>query len=451
LNNNLIKLKRGLNIPVSGEPEQIIHEGNPVNHVAILGMDYVGMKPTMEVRVADQVKKGQLLFSDKKNPEVKYTSPGSGIVVAIRRGEKRALLSVVIKLAGDDELRFQYYTENQLATLNRVDVINNLIESGLWTALRTRPFSKVANPKTLPHSIFITAMDTNPLSPDVNEILKGHEEDFVNGLRIVSRLTEGKIFICKSPHTTIPDSGIDRMVVEEFDGPHPAGNVGTHIHFLNPVNRKIFVWHVGLQDVIAIGILFTSGELRVGRIASLAGPSVIQPRLIKTRLGASLEELTAGNLKEGEQRIVSGSLLSGHKAKGATSFLGRYHQQVSVISESRQRKFLGWLYPGMNHYSVKNIQLSNLIPNKTFDFTTSINGEVRPIIPTYSYEKIMPLDIMPLFLLRALAVNDVEEAENLGCLELDEEDLSLCAFVCPSKLEFGPMLRRNLTMIEKEG
>ena len=447
----MIKIKRGLNLPITGEPEQIIQDHKTPSTVAVLGGDYIGMKPTMAIRVADSVKLGQLLFTDKKSPEVRYTSPGAGRVIAIHRGDKRALLSVVIQLSGNDEIAFKSYSDGRLPSLKREQVVELLVESGQWTALRTRPYSKVANPKTTPHAIFVNAMDTNPLAPAIDKILEGKERDFANGLTVVSKLTDGKLYICKAPTTELPRIDLANLQVETFTGPHPAGNVGTHIHFLDPVSRQKMVWHLGLQDVIAIGRLFTTGKLYVERVISLAGPSVRQPRLVRTRIGAAVQDITAGEIREGEHRIISGSILSGHHAVAATAFLGRYDQQISVIPENRERKFLGWLSPGFNRFSVKNIYLSKLIPGKKFDFSTSLNGETRAIIPSGNYEKVVPLDLMPLFLMRALAVNDVEDAESLGCLELDEEDLALCSFVCPSKLEFGPLLRRNLTMIEKEG
>jgi Na+-transporting NADH:ubiquinone oxidoreductase subunit A len=282
-------------------------------------------------------------------------------------------------------------------------------------------------------------------------IMKGKERHFVNGLTVLSRLTEGKVFLCKALGESIPVPELESLSVVEFSGPHPAGNVGTHIHFLNPVSRNRHVWHVGIQDVIAVGILFTEGRLDVERVVSLAGPGAKNPRLIRTRIGASLEDITLGELKEGEQRIVSGSVFSGCAAHGETGFLGRFHQQISLIPEGRQREFLSWLGPGFNRFSVKNIVLSRIFPKKKFDFTTATHGGRRAIVPVGAYEKVMPLDIMPTYLLRALAAEDVEEAEKLGCLELDEEDLALCTFVCPSKIDHGAELRRNLTLIEKEG
>lgn len=447
----MIKIRKGLDLPIKGRPEQIIKAMPPPKTVALLGFDTAGLKPQMAVKESDPVIKGQLLFTDKRMPAVRYTSPGTGYVKAINRGKKRALLSVVIELTeSEEEVRFESYSEDRLILLNRRQIIDQLLASGLWTALRTRPFNKTANPETVPHSLFITAMDTNPLAPAIEPLLAGHEQDFITGVRILARLTEGSVFLCKHPQTPVPDMAIENLTIAEFSGPHPAGNAGTHIHFLDPVHLGKMVWHIGLQDVIAVGKLFTTGRLYVDRIVALAGPSVLHPCLIKTRIGACLDDHCQGALIGGENRVISGSVLSGHQAEGATAFLGRYHQQISVLPEDRQRKFFGWLNPGFNLYSIKNVVLSKFIPGSTYDFTTSTHGDIRAIIPNGNYERVMPLDLMPLFLLRALAVEDIEEAENLGCLELAEEDLALCTFVCPSKLDFAPLLRRNLDLIEEE-
>ena len=257
------------------------------------------MKPTMEVRVADKVKLGQVLFTDKKNPALKYTSPGAGEIVSIHRGEKRALLSIIIKLYGNEEITFNSYSDQQLKEHTREQVVQQLLDSGLWISLRTRPFNKVPDPETKPNSIFITAMDTNPLAPSIDKILEGQERDFANGTNIISLLTDKKIFICKSPGTEVPLIERPNIVVEEFSGPHPAGNVGTHIHSLDPVSRHKTVWYIGLQDVIAIGKLFSTGKIHTERIISLGGPSVIKPRLLKTRIGASTEEILGHELKDG--------------------------------------------------------------------------------------------------------------------------------------------------------
>lgn len=447
----LTKIKNGLDLPITGQPEQVISDGNKVKSVALVGYDYVGMKPTMLAAVGDTVKLGQVLFTDKKNPAVKHTSPGAGKIVAINRGAKRVFESLVIELEGDEEITFNSYSEDEIKKLEREKVVDQLIESGQWTFIRNRPFSKVADPAITPRSIFVTAMDSNPLAPSVEQILKGKEKEFANGLTVISKLTAGKLFVCKYPNEDIPSSDAPNVLVENFTGPHPAGNAGTHIHFLDPADKNRNIWSLNAQDVAAIGNLFLTGKIDVERVVSIAGPSVNNPRLVKTRLGASLSDLTKDEINDDENRIISGSVISGRNAHDTLAYLGRYHQQVSVLREGRERKFFGWLSPGFNLYSAKNIVFSKLFFNKKFDFTTAIHGGHRGIVPIGLYEKVMPLDIMPTFLLKSLAVDDVEEAEKLGCFELDEEDLALCTFVCPSKIDHGVNLRRVLNIIEKEG
>lgn len=446
-----IKITKGLNLPISGSPKQKIADSKSVSCVAVLGPDYVGMKPTMAVQVGDRVKEGQLLFSDKKTPGVQYTSPACGEVTAVNRGAKRVLQSVVIRVEGEEKETFAKYPQRQLEKLDGKDVTENLVASGLWTTLRTRPFSRVPAPESKPTSIFVTAMDTNPLAANANVVIAESGDDFISGLKVLSRLTEGKVFLCKEAGALIPRGDIQSVETVEFEGPHPAGLPGTHIHFLDPVDRTRTVWHVNYQDVIAIGKLFITGHLDFSRVISLAGPAVANPRLIRTRVGASTDELIEGELGKGENRVVSGSVLSGHVAAGPLAFLGRYHLQVSVLAEACQRDFFGWILPGFKKYSVRNWVASGLFGPKEFDFTTAAHGSRRAIVPIGLYEGVMPLDILPTFLLRALEVDDLEQAEALGCLELDEDDLALCTFVDPGKGDYGTLLRRNLTSIEKEG
>lgn len=444
-------IKKGLNIPLNGKPDQKVSESKYSSVYGLLGSDYIGMKPTMSVNEGDVVKIGQPLFTDKKMPEIVYTSPVNGKILRINRGDKRAFISIEIEETGSEEITFQSFSENELLNIGYDAAKKLLLESGLWTSLRTRPFSKIADPNHKPHSIFVTAIDTNPLAPSIEKILEGKEKAFQNGLKVLTNLTDGKIFLCKAKDDKILSIDSNKISVEEFSGPHPAGLVGTHIHFLDPVSRKKHVWHIGVQDVVSIGILFTTGKLNLERVISLAGPQVKNPRLIKTKVGVSLTELVKDELKEGENRVISGSALSGIKAETNISYLGRYHQQVTVLNEGRERKFLGWLNISGDIFSVKNIVLSRLMPKKLLNFTTDRNGGKRAIVPNGSFEEVMPLDFEITTFLRMIAIKDVEEAENLGVLELDEEDLALCTFVCPSKNEYGPMLRETLSLIEKEG
>lgn len=445
----MIKLKHGLDLPITGAPTQRIEAGRPVRSVAVIGFDYHGMKPTMEVEVGDRVKLGQLLFTDKKTPGVRYTAPAAGVISAIHRGEKRVLQSVVIDIDGDEQETFAQYAADQLESLSDAQVRENLQQSGLWTALRTRPFSKVPAIDAVPSSIFVTAIDTHPLAADPAVIIAEHATDFENGLKVLGQLA--KVFLCKAEGVSLPGEKLAKVQSEAFAGPHPAGLPGTHIHFLDPVSASKSVWQIGYQDVIAVGKLFTTGQLFVERVVALGGPVAEQPRLLRTRLGASLEEVTAGELKPGVNRVISGSVFGGRTARGAFAFLGRYHNQVSCLSEGNDREMMHYLRAGVNKHSVLNIFVSKLTSGKLFNFTTTTNGSPRAMVPVGNYEAVMPLDILPTQLLRYLIVGDTEMAQKLGCLELDEEDLALCTYVCAGKYEYGPILRDNLTRIEKEG
>lgn len=448
----MIKIKRGLDLPIAGAPRQAIEDGPGVRSVAILGGDYVGMKPTMEVREGDQVKKGQLLFTDKKTEGVRYTAPGAGTVRAVHRGNKRVLQSVVIDLAdSEEEVAFDSYQGGDPAGLSREQVEALLVESGEWTLLRTRPFGKVPAPGSSPNSIFVTAMDSNPLTADAALIIREREDAFRAGLAILSKLTDGPVWVCKAPGSDLPSFSGGQVREEAFAGPHPAGNAGTHIHFLDPVGPFKTVWSVGYQSVIAIGELFRTGKLHTDRVVALAGPQVKNPRLLRTRVGASLEDLTAGELEEGENRIISGSVFSGHNARGPVAWLGRTANQVTVLREGRERELLRYISPGVNRHSIMNIYLSKLLPGRRFNLTTTTNGSERAMVPVGTYEEVMPLDILPTHLLRSLIVGDTDTAQALGALELVEEDLALCTYVCPGKYEYGPILRDNLTTIEVEG
>jgi Na+-transporting NADH:ubiquinone oxidoreductase subunit A len=440
-----------LDLPIAGRPEQVIHDGSKVRSVAIIGFDYIGMKPTMHVKVGDRVKTGEIIFSDKKNDGVRFTAPATGVIAAINRGEQRVLQSVVIDVEPDEFVEFKTYPASEIATLDREKVQTELVHSGLWTAFRTRPFSKTPHINSAPRSIFVTAMDTHPLAADPALIIAEHKTDFALGVTALTRLTDGKVFVCKAAGSSIQLPEMPSVSVNEFAGPHPAGLAGTHIHFLDPVGAKKTVWTIGYQDVIAIGKLFSTGKLWTERVISLAGPQVEKPRLVRTRIGANLEELTAGQMKAGENRIISGSVLGGRKVRGAMAFLGRFHNQVSVLLEGREREFMHYMRAGTNKFSTLGIYISQFAKNKLFNFDTSTNGSERAMVPVGSYEKVMPLDILPTQLLRYILVGDTDMAQKLGALELDEEDLALCTYVCPGKYEYGPVLRDTLTRIEKEG
>lgn len=445
-------IKKGLDLPITGGPEQKIEDGNQVKTVAVLGMDYVGMKPTMRVVEGDMVKLGQVLFSDKKNPGVNFTSPGAGVVKAINRGAKRVLQSVVIELKGQQEETFARYPSAGLNGLTEEQVRDNLLASGLWVSLRTRPYGRTPAVDSKPHSIFVTAIDTNPLAADPSVIIKARAADFENGLTVISKLTDGKVYVCKASGAEVP-TGAAPVEIAEFSGPHPAGLPSTHIHFIDPVSIDKFVWHIDYQAVMAIGALFTTGKLNVERVVSLAGPTVKKPRLIRTRVGACVSDLVAGELEDGDNRVISGSVLYGHKASEWSDYLGYYGLQISALKEGRERELFGWIVPGQNKYSALNVYVSSKdrASDRKFPLTTDKNGSNRAIVPVGVYETVMPMDILPTPLLKSLVVGDTDQAQLLGCLELNEEDMSLFTFVDPGKHDFGPVLRANLTKIEKEG
>ncbi|GLT14837.1 Na(+)-translocating NADH-quinone reductase subunit A [Vibrio algivorus] len=446
----MITIKKGLDLPIAGVPAQVINDGKSIKTVALLGEEYVGMRPTMHVRVDDEVKKGQVLFVDKKNPGVQYTSPASGKVIEVNRGAKRVLQSVVIEVSGNDQVTFESYTADQLAKLDREVVKTQLVESGVWTALRTRPFSKVPAIDSTTQAIFVTAMDTNPLAADPAVIINEQAEAFTAGLDLLSVLTDGKVYVCKAS-TTLPQSSQSNVEEHVFAGVHPAGLAGTHMHHLYPVSLANVAWSINYQDVIAFGKLFLTGEIFTDRVISLAGPAIKEPRLVRTSIGANLDDLTEGEILPGEARVISGSVLSGTTASGSHAYLGRYHTQVSVLHEGREKELFGWAMPGAHKFSVTRSFLSHLFPSRVFNMTTTTNGSDRSMVPIGNYERVMPLDIEPTLLLRDICAGDSDSAQRLGVLELDEEDLALCTFVCPGKYEYGDLLRDCLDKIEKEG
>lgn len=447
----MIKIKQGMDIPIQGAPQQVIEDAPAARAVALVGFDYLGMKPTMAVREGDRVVEGQLLFTDKKNEGVRFTSPASGTVSAINRGAKRVLQSVVIDVDGSEAEQFQTYTAEAASNLDSGSIRAQLLESGQWNALRTRPFSQIPSPTSEARAIFVTAMDTHPLAADPAVIIAEQKEAFALGLNLLAKLTAGKLYLCTEAGSDIPQGQASNIEVAQFSGPHPAGLAGTHIHFLEGVGAGKTVWTISYHDVIAVGHLFLDGRLYTERVIALGGPQVEKPCLVRTRMGADLQQLCAGRLKEGDNRVISGSVLGGRKVHTPTAYLGRYHGQVSVLLEGRHREFMGWLSPGAKKHSNLGIYITSLLGNKPLAMTTNTNGSERAMVPLGSYEKVVPMDILPTQLLRALIVGDTEMAQALGALELEEEDLALCSYVCPGKYEYGPILRDNLTRIEKEG
>lgn len=458
----MIKIRKGLDLPIAGQPEQKIDHARQVRSVAVLGGDYLGLRPTMETSIGRTVRRGDVLFSCKKTPGLKIVAPASGVVGAINRGQRRTLVSLVIDVeeggVTDEAPNFTSHDKNALANLDPEVVREQLQDAGLMAAFRTRPFNKIpsCDAESAPAAIFVTAIDTRPLAPDPAVVLAEHPDDFSAGIDVLSRLTSGDVWVCTAPHVPMNPWQAENVQREIFTGPHPAGLAGTHINYLMPVNMHRRVWTIGYQDVIAIGRLFLYGELWNERVISIAGPMVDKPRLLRARLGANLEELAAGEVDIGDVRLISGSVLDGKKVTGINAFLGRYDLQLSAIAEDRTRRLFEYLSPGLNKFSAMPIYLSGWIQLLTrkapkLNLTTNTNGSPRAMVPIGAYERVMPIDTLPTQLLRALLTEDLDMAIQLGCLDLAEEDMALCTYVCPGKYEYGPVLSSVLNRIEEEG
>lgn len=444
--------KKGLDIPLQGAPEQVIRSGPDISQVALVGDDYLGLKPTMFVNVGDRVKTGEQLFEDKKNPGVTFTAPGCGTVKEIKRGQKRKFEELVIELDGDDGVRFQGLDGRSPTGIPPEEIRKTLQKSGLWTSFRTRPYGKIPAVESTPSSLFVTAIDTAPLAADPAVIIDRYRDDFHLGLEILTRFLPVPVNLCLTSDFNVSGLPTTGLNLYAFNGPHPAGLPSTHIHFVDPVHAKKQVWHICYHDVISIGHLYRTGLLMTERVIALTGPGVLRPTLVRTRQGALVKEICRDLLDTAEvYRIISGSVLEGRQAAGIYAYLGRYNRQITVIREQNGRAFFNWLKPGKDRFSVTGLFLSSLFPEKTFSMITAAWGGHRAIFPLGTYEKVMPLDIITTPLLKSLAVGDTEKSTALGCLELVEEDLALCTFVCPGKNDFGPMLRNILTTIEKEG
>lgn len=440
-------------MPIDGAPQgEGIETAAEVAACAVLAADFVGLKPRMLVEEGDKVALGQPLFEDKRFEGVVFTAPAAGQVRAINRGARRVLQSVVIQIEKrDDAVEFQSVSGDALTGLNREDVVKNLLASGLWTSLRTRPYSKVPDPATAPSAIFVTAIDTRPLAGDPTAVIAAASKDFANGVAILSKLTEGTTHVVHQTGAELPALNGANVVISSFNGPHPAGLVGTHIHFLDPVAGNKTVWHIGYQDAIAVGELFRTGRLPTTKVVAIAGPAAANPRLVRTRRGASLAELVHGESNSDNLRVISGDVLSGMHAHGAFNYLGSFDNQITLLPEGNHRDFFGWIIPSSRKFATAKVHLSSLLGLDKIKFHTNLNGSPRAMIPIGLYEDVMPMDILATQLLRAILVSDTDVAQQLGALELDEEDLALCSYVCMSKYEYGLALRVNLDKIEAEG
>ncbi|MDA7709929.1 Na(+)-translocating NADH-quinone reductase subunit A [Gammaproteobacteria bacterium] len=437
----MIKIKKGLDLPISGMPSPVITDTPTVNSVSLLSNDFIGMKPTMLVKTGDLVKVGTKIFEDKKNPGVFFTSPAGGTISSIKRGDKRKFLSVEIDISVDEEyINFNY--DNNESSLR-----NLLIESGLWNAFRTRPFNRTPSIDAIPDAVFINCCDTNPLSIDPYEIINSDYKNFELALDALKILFKSPLHLCyQNANFNTANDGIN---YHQFTGPHPAGLSSTHISSIYPVNLNRTAWTISYQDILSFGHLLNTNMLRTHKTIAIGGPSVHEPSMINARIGGNLDQLTAGKINDGS-RVISGSIIFGHKSEGVMSYLGFYDSQISVIPDTANDIFMNWLMPGNELHSKLNVFISAFKKPKDFIFNTSVNGGDRAIVPVCSYEEIIPMDMLVTQLLKSLVVSDIEMAVDLGMLELAPEDLALCSYVCPSKYDYSSILLNNLNKLYLE-
>lgn len=419
-----------------------------VTTVGILGDDYVGLKPRIHVAEGDLVGPGTPVLANKDRPDVQIVSPVAGRIKAINRGARRKLISIEIEVGeGKDPVDFSQVGD----PATRDGLVTRLCAAGLWTSLRTRPYSKVPDPESLPSAVYVTAMDTEPLSADPAQIIAEEPEAFTEGLKAIASLCDGKTYVCQSDSSDLPGGDLASVDRVAFSGPHPAGLAGTHMHFLEPPLADKPVWTIGYQDVLVIGRLMLTGHYDASCTIALCGPACADPRLVRTVAGASMRELTAADLPDDlPVRLISGSVLSGRSGEGASAYLGRYARQITIIEEDKKQIPMGWIRPMFSKYAVQPV-LGSAMSRRKFALTSNLNGGRRAMVPLGTFEALMPQDFLPTQLLRALLVVDTDQAQQLGALELDEEDLGLVGFACPAKYEYGIALRDCLTKIEKEG
>lgn len=442
-------LRKGLELPISGAPGVEIHDGPAVGTVAVLGADYIGLKPRISVSEGDVVAAGAPIFAHKDTPEVLVTAPVSGRIKAVNRGARRVLLSVEIEVDDAAAKPLDFSSVGDVST--REGLVEKLCVSGLWTSFRTRPYSKVPEPNSVASAIYVTAMDSEPLAADPQLVIRESSGAFSRGLAAVAMLSDGKTYLCHAKGADINGSEVAGIEVATFSGPHPAGLAGTHMHFLEPPSATKTVWTIGYHDVITIGRLLETGRLDPSRVIALTGPKCVSPRLVRTLSGASMVDLTVNDVDGDDPiRLVSGSILSGRAGHGVEAYLGRYSRQITIIEEDRKQIPLGWIRPMASKYSYLPV-LGSAFSKKLYALTSNMNGGRRAMVPLGTFETLMPQDFLPTQLLRALLVMDTDEAQALGALELDEEDLGLAGFACPAKYEYGTALRDCLSKIEKEG
>ncbi|MBE6174263.1 MAG: Na(+)-translocating NADH-quinone reductase subunit A [Rikenellaceae bacterium] len=441
----IIKLCKGLDIRLQGEAAKTIVDAPMAAEYAVSPLDFEGITPKMLVKVGDTVEAGSPLFFDKKRPEILFTSPVSGTVAAVNRGEKRKILSVVV--AADKEIAYKPFSSLDLSKASREQIIELLLETGLWTMFTQRPYGIVASPSDKPKAIFVSAFDSAPLAIDYGFALADQQQPLQKGFDLLRRLTDGKVHLSYDACGQKPQ--IDGVELHAFKGKHPAGNVGVQIHHIDPINKGEKVWTLNIQDVAILGRFFLTGKVDMSRVVAVAGSCVAEPKYYRVVAGASIESILGGKLSNEHARVISGNVLTGRNV-GKEGFLGVNANQITAIPEGDNYELLGWAMPRFKKFSVSRAYLSWLLPCRKYNLDTNLNGGERAFVMNDLYEKYLPMDIYPVHLVKACIANDLDKMENLGIYEVVEEDLALCEFVCPSKIEMQQILRNGINLIMKE-
>ena len=441
----IIKLSKGLDIKLQGEPQKTLKEIPMASEYALSPLDFEGVTPKMLVKVGDNVKAGTPLFFDKKHPEVMFSSPVSGTVSAVNRGEKRRILTVTVK--ADPSVAYEEYGKLNPASASREEIVSLLLKSGLWAMVIQRPYGIIASPADTPKAIFVSAFDSAPLAPDYDFVLPGEREALQYGFDALKRLTDGKVHLSYNACGKEPE--IKGVELHAFKGKHPAGNVGVQIHHIDPINKGEKVWTLNMQDVAIIGRLMLTGHFDMHRVIAVTGSEVVAPQYCRVIAGASAASILAGNVREGYVRVISGNVLTGRNI-GIDGYLGFYANQLTLIPEGDNYELLGWAMPRLSKFSVSHAYFSWLFPNRRYNLDTNLNGGERPFVVTGLYERYLPMDIYPMHLLKAIMAGDIDKMENLGIYEVVEEDFALCEFVDPSKTEMQQVIRDGINLMIKE-
>ncbi len=443
----IIKIKKGFDIRMVGKAEKIFGPTRLPNLFAIKPTDFNGVIPKMVLKEGDAVKVGTVLFYDKYHPEIKFVSPVSGFLKFINRGERRRILEVVLESDGKND-SVDFGTPD-LKGISRVDVVKRLLEAGAWPYLRQRPYNIIANPTDTPRSVFISGFDSAPLAPDLDFIISGNEDAFSKGIEVLKKL-------CTDIHIGLSSESVSKVyknlkgvTIQLFDGLHPAGNVGVQIHKVAPVNKGEKVWVIQPQEIISIGNLFTTGKHDFSRGIAVTGSEILKPAYFRYCLGASVSELLKNNIAKGTLRIISGNVLTGEKID-EDGYIGFYHHQVTVIPEGNEYEFIGWALPGFGKLSISRSFFSWMCSKKEYVLNANMHGGHRAIVMSGQYDRVLPMDILPEHLFKAILAEDIDKMEQLGIYEVVEEDIALCEFVCTSKMELQSILRNGIDLMIKE-